>query len=267
MSAAAYDRRQFAAALRDVGLAPGMTVFSHSNIGFFGFPAEGRTPAIAGQTILGAFLDVLGPDGVLAVPTFTYSFAKGEDFDPDRTPSACGVFAEMLRRHPDAVRSADPMFSVAAIGAGAAALTANAPPDCFGEDSFWGRFLRRDGWICNLNCDAGSTFLHYVERRLGVPYRFAKTFRGNVLRNGLARPATAIHFCRDLDRPEDVAAFERFDRRAREAGIVRTARVGRGEIVAMRAAAVLAFLERELPREPRLLTQGGATATPRSETP
>ena len=38
--------------------------------------------------------------------------------------------------------------------------------------------------FCNLNFDAGSTFVHYVERSLKVPYRFDKSFSGIFRRKG-----------------------------------------------------------------------------------
>ena len=211
-----FNRRTLADAIREVGVRAGDVVFSHSNIGYFGFPEEGRTPQVVFDVILGAFRDVIGPAGTLVVPTFTYSFTKREVFDPAASPSTCGAFTEMLRKHPDAKRSEDPIFSVAAVGARADELTADAPEECFGPGSFWDRFLAADGGVCNLNFDSGSTYLHYIERLLNVPYRFQKEFVGTVRKNGVETRRQAIYFVRDMADADTAAAFEPFDQFARE---------------------------------------------------
>jgi aminopeptidase-like protein/aminoglycoside N3'-acetyltransferase len=252
-----YNRAQMAQALKQGGLKRGDVVFSHSNVGYLGYPEEGQTSEALFHTILGAFFDVIGAEGTLVVPTFTYSFPRQQPFDPDHSPSTCGLFTEMLRRHPEAQRSADPIFSVAALGRWAQELTSDLPPECFGKDSFWDRFRRLDGVVCNVNFDAGSTFVHYVERCLNVPYRYDKLFTGWIVRGGKATKRSAIYFCQDLSNPDTVAAFEWFDRLARERGLVRSVPVGRGAIVVISAAHTFKLIESELKKNPWFLTVAG----------
>src|SRR5262249_29488780 len=186
------------------------------------------------------------PEGTLVVPTFTYSFCKREPFDPDQTPSTCGAFTDYVRCQPGARRSEDPIFSVAALGARAEELTAEVPAECFGQNSFWDRFLQADGLVCNLNFDAGSTFIHFVERCLNVPYRYDKLFTGTFVRRGHASKGAAIYFCQDLSNAQTAAAFEPFDTLAREQGLARTVRVGRGAVLGIRAAETYDLIENEL---------------------
>ncbi len=252
-----YTAEDLHSALERVGVRRGDVAFSHGNVGYFGVPAGGLSPDNVFQTVWGAFQAALGPEGTLVVPTFTYSFCRGEIFDPEETPSACGLFTEKVRRLPGARRSEDPIFSVAAAGPLAEELTRDAPEDCFGDNSFWERFLKRDGLICNLNFDAGSTFLHFVERRLKVPYRFLKRFPGTLRRRGVERPAAGIHFCHDLSDPDTEASFELFDRLGRAQGVVKTVPVGRGSVVALRAKAAYELMQREIQRFPDLLIAAG----------
>ena len=72
-----YSCEDMVRALREVGLREGDVVFSHSNIGFFGRPEANGTTRDACATIIEAFRTVLGAEGTLTVPTFTYSFCKG----------------------------------------------------------------------------------------------------------------------------------------------------------------------------------------------
>jgi aminopeptidase-like protein/aminoglycoside N3'-acetyltransferase len=254
-----YNREQMAQALRQVGLRRGDVVFSHSNVGYFGFPEEGRSAAAVFNTILGAFQDVIGSEGTLVVPTYTYSFPRGEPFDPGQVPSTCGIFTEMLRQHADAHRSHDPIISVVALGRLAKELTVNVPPECFGRDSFWDRFWQANGIICNLNFDAGATFVHFVERCLNVSYRYDKLFPGSFVRHGEVSKGAAIFFCRDNGNPETYAVFEPFDALARERGVARSVSVGRGAVVAIRAADMHSLIEEKIKEDPWFLTMGGKT--------
>ena len=58
-----YNRSQMAQAMRAVGVAAGDVVFCHSNVGYFGLAEEGAGAQAVVSVILGAFFDVLGPDG------------------------------------------------------------------------------------------------------------------------------------------------------------------------------------------------------------
>lgn len=256
---AGYTREEFREALVSAGLRPGDTVFTHSNIGFFGMPEPRASTEEVCRTLLGTVLEVIGPEGTFVVPTFTYSFCEGKAFDPDSTPSPCGALTEYVRTRPEAFRSHDPAFSVAAIGARAAELTDSAPQNSFGEGSFFQRFLDADGVVCNFNLDAGSTFLHHVERLLDVPYRFDKTFHGDFQRAGRVetRESTIWVRCRNSD--ETIAAFEPFDELARAEGLFTTARVGRGFVGAIRARACLELVSQTLPSRPWLLTRAEVT--------
>ncbi len=257
MSQADYDKSRFVQALAECGLRPGDTVFCHSNIGFFGLPAGGMNAANIRATIIDGFLELLGPKGTLAVPTFTYSFPRGEAFDWQQTPSTCGILTELVRQDPRALRSQDPCYSVAAIGAKARQLTENAPVNSFGPNCFFERLLELDGVICNLNFDAASTFIHYVERKLQVPYRYDKLFRGRFIDHGQAQQRDSIIYVTDLSNALTTAEFEPFDQLAREQGLVKTARVGRGAVVTIRAHDTFELIADTLPQRPWLLTLAG----------
>ena len=65
-----------------------------------------------------AIRDVIGEEGTIIVPTFTYSFRRNEVFDKLRTPAPkqLGPFSEFIRTHPSSIRSLHPLHSVAALG-------------------------------------------------------------------------------------------------------------------------------------------------------
>lgn len=248
-----YDRRIVSEALNAVGLKAGDIVFCHSNIGYFGIPDGLPTKEGACQLLLQAFREVIGRNGTLVVPTFTYSFPNGEVFDLELSPSRCGVFSEMIRQLPESFRSWDPIFSVAAIGASAQSLTENVPEECFGPGSFWDRFYRYGGKVCNLNFDAASTFIHYVEKALSVPYRQDRVFPGTFMQGSVQRQGKAIFFSRDLEDQNAFPAFELFHKAAIEKGVAHMASVGRGAVVGISAQDTFKLIEETLPLRPDFL--------------
>ena len=225
-----YTREDLASALKHIGVKKGDILFCHSNLGFLGIPKGGNTKENVFDTVYGAFRDALGEEGTLCVPTFTYSFCKREPFDPQNTPSTVGMFTEMIRRLPQTHRSHDPIFSIAAVGGRASEMVENVSNDCFGAGSFWERLLEGNGAVCNVGIGAHSAFIHYIENYLRVPYRYKKLFHGNLIINGVPRKHAVIYFCHDMNDPKTVLETRKFEKAAREAGIVHARVVGRGEV-------------------------------------
>jgi aminopeptidase-like protein/aminoglycoside N3'-acetyltransferase len=252
-----YSKEDLVGCFRKAGLTAGQTVLSHSNIGFFGIPAEGNNRKTADRIVLEAFREVLGDSGTLVVPSFSYSFCKGEVFDPDSTPSSCGAWSEYVRTLPNAHRSLDPIFSVAAIGCLSEHLTRDVSQECFGPNSFWERFIKADGIICNLNVWVISTFVHYIEKKLQVPYRYDKIFPGVFNVGRCARPGAAVFFCQDASNLDTRAAAELFDELALNRKMAVKIPVGRGYITAMAARDVERLIMETLVTQPFFLTEAG----------
>ena len=257
-----YKIQDVVSALRQAGLRKGDTVFGHSNVALFGRPEWARNAEELCEGLASAFWEVIGSEGTLVVPTFTYSFCKREEFDPLMTASACGLFAEWVRNQSGARRSHDPIFSVAALGPLADELTANVPLECFGPGSFWERLINRGGLVCNFNVfELGSTLFHYIERRLDVPYRYDKVFPGVIRSHGVTHRTAAIYFCQDQTNPDTVANNDAFSALALERGLGRKVSLARGYVAAVRAADALRLVEETLPARPWLLTRAATTGS------
>jgi aminoglycoside 3-N-acetyltransferase len=251
-----YTKEDIVKALKQVGLVKGDNIFIHSNIGFFG-KLEGCTDKDSYCKVFKeSILDVIGSEGTLIVPTFSYSFCNQQIFDKSKTESKMGIFAEYIRNDPNSLRSDDANFSVAAIGKNAKKFTENMPMHTFGEDSFWERFLKSDGKICNFNLDSASTFIHYVERLLKVPYRFDKPFSGISIIDRKEIQKTYYHFARDLTKPENEPDFTKFDKKAKESKLVKSSNLGKGQIVCITAKDIFELIKKEITTTPNFLTKG-----------
>jgi aminoglycoside 3-N-acetyltransferase len=251
-----YSRGDIVKALETVGVCRGDAIFVHSNIGFFGKLGGARGPDEYYSVFKQAIFEVLGSEGTLVTPTFSYSFCHAERFDRAETASAMGFFSEAVRTDKDSMRSNDPNFSVAAIGGNARYLTESSPEHSFGPDGFFGRFLEIKGKFCNFNFDSGSTFFHYVERTLGVPYRYNKGFKGTLVENGRDVERTFYHYVFDPDKKNHYPCFTKFDRLAKRLGVAKTANLGKGQIVLVSARDTFDLIAGQLKSEPNFLIEG-----------
>jgi len=132
--------------LEVMGLKAGDRVMVHSSLSSIGH-VEGGAP-----TVLQAILDVLGPAGMLMVPTFTHSSC--EYFDPLLSPSLNGVITEAARSHPGAVRSLHPTHAVTVIGADAEELVEDdLDRGALGRDCALDRLIKKGGYVLLLGVD------------------------------------------------------------------------------------------------------------------
>lgn len=65
------------------------------------------------QTILNCFFEVIGKEGTLIMPTFTYSFYKNEVYDKINSKTKMGALNEYFRKQTGVKRTNDPIFSFA----------------------------------------------------------------------------------------------------------------------------------------------------------
>lgn len=249
-----YSKRDVEEALEKLPLRIGDVVFCHSNIGFFGRAEGYGYPDAPCKMWFDAIFERIGKRGTLVVPTFTYSYPRGEEYSAFGTPSKMGMFAEYVRNKPSARRSVDPCYSVAACGPYSWDITRCTNNNSFDDWSSFGTLLELGGKVLNMNFDAGSTFIHYVERKLGVPYRFDKEFCGVTRTEDVHVSLVHTIYVRYMHEALE-PHFEEFDRIARERNLFQTAKVGRGEIGVISAADTFALIEDVIKDRPWFLTK------------
>ena len=192
-----------AAHWRDCGIRAGDMVLLHSRVRSTlerYFPNDFRHGV---SQILESFMLATGPDGTLLLPLFNDGFAHGEAFDIRSTPSRMGAITEAARLSPGAVRTGNPLYSFAAIGAKAHLFDGITNTSGFGPDSPFALLLANGGKIAVLDLpDQNSmTFYHFVEESVGVSYRFHKPFTGQYTdASGHTSHRTFTLYVRNLER-------------------------------------------------------------------
>jgi len=253
------DKSDLLRCFADLGVEAGGTLLAHSSLSSFGTVRGGE------HTVIDALLEALGPDGLLAMPTHTWSTvsAKQPVFHQQLSPSITGRITESFRLRPSAVRSLHPTHSVAAVGP-------DAPEFCGGHELYstpcsraspYGRLVARGGQVLMLGVGLDClTLMHGIEEWAEVPWLFNRvetlhviTSSGSVL-TVLSRRHTNDPYYEERD-------FPSLEPVLKQADVIRYGMAGNATIRvidAQRCAAVLLPLLRENPDlvlGPRVLGQ------------
>jgi len=198
-------------ALSDAGLEKGDIVMVHSDLKSIGKLGQQKNKEEFLNNIFDAFINVIGDEGTLVVPTYSYSFCNDSNnlFDIKKTKSTVGVFTEFVRNINGVIRSEDPIFSHAGIGKNAETLLNNVSSVCFGKDSFFDRLYKSGGKIVNFGDVFELTFIHYIEKNFGVDYRFDKKFSGTIiLEDGSKSEKEYLFYARYLPKDGRVVQYQ-----------------------------------------------------------
>jgi len=156
-------RSDIVASLRDLGLQSGDRVLVHSSLPAFG-PVEGGADAV-----IEALIEAVGPDGLVAVPTFV----TPQPFDRRTSPTSLGVIADRFWRREGSFRSLHPTHSLAAIGRGAEELLSGheLAPTAYAEGTPYHCLATQGGKVLLMGVDQDrNTTLHTAEALSGAPY-------------------------------------------------------------------------------------------------
>ena len=251
-----YNKATLVNALLAAGVQKGDVIFSHVSLGRLGYPEEGSDTETACKVLHEAFIEVLGDQGTLLVPTYTYSIGKGEVYDIQDTPSTVGPYTEYFRKLPGAVRSRDPMLAVTGMGPKAEDLLTDLPKTCYGEGSLYHRMRKIGARICNVGISLyWATFRHHIEEVANVPFRFKKLFTGYICDKGVMSYERWIYFAAPLVtncNPDGM----KLDRKARLIGLCKSVSIGRSKIICIDSQEYFELGLDELSRDPWLTAKG-----------
>jgi aminoglycoside 3-N-acetyltransferase len=232
-----------------IGLHAGDTLLVHSSYKSFGGVDGGP------QTVIDAFLEVLGPEGTLVMPTFNFNFCKGKPWDVRTTRSQMGAMTNMVRERPDAKRIFHPIYSFAIVGKHAEFLTKDRYKSSYEKDSVFGKLREVDGkiMVIGLAYNDSMTFFHHVEELEGVDYRYLKDFTGLITDEaGNTYEDTFQMLVRDIEQGVHTMV-DPMGALMEEAGVITVGKIGAAKVSLMNANEVYDFTAREMRRDPKLL--------------
>ncbi|EAI4828556.1 TPA: AAC(3) family N-acetyltransferase [Campylobacter lari] len=184
-------------ALKKLGIKKGDIICIHSEIYNLGIPLADNKILL--QQILESFEEVVGSDGTIIMPTFTYSFCNKEIYDKVNSITKIGTLNEFFRKQKDVKRTNDPIFSFAIKGA-KEELFLKDTESCFGVNSVYDILTKNAGKLIffgNWELE-GMTYFHYLEELAQVSYRYYKLFSGKIAdENGMVKEWNINFYCRN----------------------------------------------------------------------
>jgi len=168
--------------LKKIGAHDCEILYIHSSLSF-GMPNN----ALKKKELLDELFNVLLRLNVrtLCMPTFTFSFCNGKEFNPTMSKSKMGTLNEFFRVQENVVRSIDPLMSVALLGEDKDIVT-GIGKESIGVNSTFDKLRHRDKVkFLFLGTKIGDcfTYMHYLEWLYKVDYRYDKIFKG-IIQNG-----------------------------------------------------------------------------------
>lgn len=221
--------------LKEGGIKENNIVLVHADVSKFGKIGDIKNKSEFLRLITDSLKEVVGENGTIIMPTFSYSFCKNEEYNPDATSSTVGVLSEHFRKGKDVVRTLHPIFSVAVWGREKEIFSENLGKDSFGKDSVFGKLHHKNGKIIFFGAPFQScTFIHYIEQLFNVPYRYHKIFTGKIrIKNELYEDSCS-YFVRSLDGNAELDLL-RFQDYLIQNGLMKKVELGDGEILIISA--------------------------------
>ena len=250
------DRRYYFAdivnAIKETGIKNGDIIFVHSDLSKFGRLADIKNRTEFNLNFLNACLEVVSNNGTVIIPTFTYSFCKGEIFDYYNSPSTLNYFTEIARTTEGFIRSEEPIFSVSSKGPHTSEMIDNLSTCCLGKGSVFDRLHKVNARLLMLGFYLGPTFIHHVEEYYKVPYRYDKIFRGTIKKGNHQYEKSYTYNVRNLDLDPQLS-LKKLEKEAIESGIVTRNKLGSGSIMSVQTKDLFKFIGEMLTKDPYYL--------------
>lgn len=156
----------------DLGVSKGDILMVHADLRIFG-AIEGNA-----KDLVSLLLEIVGENGTLITPSFTFSFP--ENFDLEKSATTTGAISKLFSKHESVRRLPDGMTSYYMVGKDSDSLISNWKNSSYGDNSIPDQVYNKSGKILQLGTDILS-LIHYLEERVGVPYREVKRFCGKII--------------------------------------------------------------------------------------
>ena len=222
--------------LRRLGLEKNDVVLVHSSLSSLGYVVGGP------DTVIDALLETVGPQGTVAVPTYStnaFKYLEDEDacyelsvehmepYDPETTPVWTGLIPETFRKRKDALRSLSPAHSIAAIGSKARELT----------EGDWGRKLQElGGYVLMLGVSITN---NSIAEGTAVEALMKSGYKEKTVRKG--KYVTTLGPWPDLTQMEDLYL---------ERGAMKVGKIGQATVRLLKAKPMVSLTKEAVKKDP-----------------
>lgn len=174
------SRLKLISLFKKLNIKNGDNVVFHSNIaGLYQF--EKKINFKICDFFLKFILEYIGPTGTLLIPTYNYKFTQGKKYSRKKSVSQVGTFGNLLIKKYFKSRTFAPIFNHLVFGNLKDEIFNCDDKETFGDNSVFSKLIKKNFKIICFCCSANSmTFIHFIEKKMNVNYRFNKFFTGFV---------------------------------------------------------------------------------------
>ena len=161
--------------LKSFKIKLGDNIIIHSNsAGLFQYSLNMNKNII--DVYLKTILKKIGKNGTLLIPTYNYSSTKKKTYSINNK-SEVGIISNFLLTKNIKNRTKEPIFSHLVFGNLKKIFMEADINECFGENSSFDLMIQNKFKIICFCCSPNNmTFLHYIEKKCLVNYRYEKIF-------------------------------------------------------------------------------------------
>jgi aminoglycoside 3-N-acetyltransferase len=154
------------------------------------------------------------------------------------------------------------MFSVLCYGDTSNIVPKPEVRNSFGIESLFGRLVDINTTVLIISAGAGTTLIHEIERRIGVPYRFDKEFKC-LIKETPASETKSVQwtaYVRKLEIQGSEADFNRLTKEFLDSDGVKIVSLGKSYLIGFEIQKLFSFLQEKLALNPYYLTRRGSIA-------
>ena len=197
-----------------------------------------------------ALQEKVGEEGTLLFPTFNWEFCKGKPFDYKKTPGKTGALGNKALFINDFKRSKHPIYSFVIWGKHKQELCQIDSKSSFGQSTIFD-FMNQNNakaLVIGLPSLQGLTFIHYVEKMVGVPYRYDKDFTGLYIDElGNQEEKTYTMYVRDLVmNPLHINGFEPLSKLIEKQNLSITKKINGIEFHCINLSGIVPVIEKDI---------------------
>lgn len=200
------EQLTFYRALNQLGVAKGDNLFVHSDLLRLGYPIIG--PMMYLETLK----QIIGPEGSIVAPAFTFSYMKTRNYHFKQThPIEMGFISNQILDSDGTIRTKHPLHSVAIHGPLGAKYKDFETFSAYSEDGIFHKLLTDEVKILLLGATPSHiSFSHLSEELYNVPYRKMLHVYGDVQfsENDCRKDVLFNFFARNLENHVGLGGYD-----------------------------------------------------------
>lgn len=150
--------------------------------------------------LIDAVMDVVTSDRTLIFPVYNWDFCSDGIFDLKKTRSKVGALSETFRLWPGVQRTRNPLYSHCVIGPKSKELLDLHISSVWGDGSEFEWFEKNNIRMVRIGIEWNQlAFVHRIEEKGQVPYRYYKAFSGEMIDGDNKTPVDCQMYVRYLE--------------------------------------------------------------------